>query len=1461
MKNTEKEELKNKINQATLVSFDVFDTLLFRKVNSPEVIFDLVGKHFEIYGFRKLRMDEQDIASRRVYEKYQYPHANMEEIYESLAQHKEIPVDWEKVKEYEMQMEKDALVANTEMLEIFQYVKQAGKKVVATSDMYLSAAFLKSVLEENGFVGFDHVYCSADEHKAKFNKELFEYVATREKVNYKDILHIGDKARDDGEIPASFGINTHIYNREVDLKKVQNAQASDIDNGLYKILYNPNKSFMYNLGVEVGGPLYMGLFLWLSEKIKNSDKTIYFLSRDGYNLYHIFKDLGYKNIEYLYTSRRALIMAGITQMNETDISVLPPYTFGQTVKEILDYLFIPTEKINHLKQAGFKSFDEVIRNKEDMEKFHELYRLDKEVFLERCQYERENAKKYMEKIGFLDKDTIVFDCGWNGSSQKLLDRFKKAIGCEYQNFFYYFGIQNTIKSRRQLHGKHYEAYAFDFYKNYALQNCVKEAVVMYELFFSAPHESVYYYSEDEIVFEEGAGNSEREEMLKGIMDYLHMAIPFTEKYPVEYSPEIASGHLERLIKKPTNEEAVILGNINNVDGFANQNGMKKYIAYVTKEQLEENPDVEIYWMNGLLRREDISEDLKLKIAKQRNVNYPPSEISDYHLEDEQSIRDYHRWIRKAKKDKTAQEKLEYEPKFSVVIPVYNTITEQLTAAIDSVLAQTYDNYELILIDDHSSFENVVPILKSYEENSHVKVIYRQTNGHISVATNDGINIATGEFLAFMDCDDMIEPDALYEFAKKLNENPELDFIYSDEDKITEDGKIKHMPFFKPDWSPDMFMSMMYTNHLAVYRLSKVKEIGGLRTAFNGCQDYDMTLRFMEISDNKKVGHIPKILYHWRERKESVAFNMNSKNYATEATRYAKQETLKRRNIAGYMEYIVGMNQYRTVYKPVKNPLVSIIIPSKDHLSILKQCIDSIKAFTDYINYEIIVVDNGSEENNRIKIEKYLESIKAKYIYEKAAFNFSAMCNCGVRESTGEYVLFLNDDIEIFQRDWLTRMLGQAQQKHTGAVGAKLFYPETTQIQHAGVSNIKEGPSHNFLYLDDSIPYGFGYNWIDYNCLVVTGACLLINKNKFQQIGGFDEEFPIAYNDVDLCFRLNNAGFYNVIRNDVVAYHHESLSRGTDEIDEKKILRLSAEKLALYTKHPNLKGKDPYLNENLHNYGPTLDLNENYDELLCCDVKNAVGGVMGSIDSVNVLNHIQIIGWSYLPEQGNNSEVQRYLILEDVSKNQYKVALNNIPRPDVVENLGGREDLLMCGFECMIDRNIIRTDLMKYKLGILMIDSEGIEHILWTKQTTSITEKTNNQLEYAEKILTDNYKQNVPSKKFDYNIEEYEIRDNEIFIKGWILYDANNQYRYKKQIFLKQADGKGILFTTCERERIDVAIEFPDQHFLYNLGFECHIQNKDLQKGQQYEIVLHLTNQFEENDAIDIETGKMIKIDL
>lgn len=551
---------------------------------------------------------------------------------------------------------------------------------------------------------------------------------------------------------------------------------------------------------------------------------------------------------------------------------------------------------------------------------------------------------------------------------------------------------------------------------------------------------------------------------------------------------------------------------------------------------------------------------------------------------------YERWINELESTEGYDEVFSYNPKISVVVPVYNVLDKHLVPCIESVMNQVYDNWELCLADDHSTWENVGQTLARYEQHEKIKVVYRKENGHISRCTNSALEVATGEFVAFMDCDDLLRPNALYEVVKMLNKNPELDFIYSDEDKVDDNGKRRHVPHFKSDWSPDTLMAHMYTCHLGVYRRSIVEEIGGLRVGLEGCQDYDFTLRFTERT--KKIGHISKVLYHWRERKESTAVDPAAKPYILEAQKKTKLDALERRGLTGELELIQYMYQYRVRYISQKNPLVSIVIPSKDNFQTLEKCIESLVSLTDYKNYEIILVDNGSNDENKVRYTELANKHSMNYLYEKMEFNFSRMCNIGAKAAKGEYLLFLNDDIEIIHADWLSRMVGHAELDHIGAVGAKLLYPDGNKIQHAGVIEIENGPVHAFGGLTDDVSYYFGRNKLDYNWIAVTAACLMIKKEKFEQVDGLDETFAVAYNDVDFCFKLVEAGYFNVLRNDVILYHHESASRGDDRVDEGKMKRLMDEQARLYAKHPDFDKKDPFYNIHLTQH--KMDFDYNYE---------------------------------------------------------------------------------------------------------------------------------------------------------------------------------------------------------------------------------------------------------------------------
>lgn len=555
---------------------------------------------------------------------------------------------------------------------------------------------------------------------------------------------------------------------------------------------------------------------------------------------------------------------------------------------------------------------------------------------------------------------------------------------------------------------------------------------------------------------------------------------------------------------------------------------------------------------------------------------------------------YKRWIKNMESNMEKQELLgDYQPKISVIIPVYNVTENQLEECIESVLSQTYRNWQMCVVDDCSTMLSTKEVLRKYESNPQIKIKYRRENGHISRATNDGIAMADGEFIALLDCDDLLSSNALYEVVKLLNYNKELDYIYSDEDLISENGKKRYSPFFKPDWSPDTLMSMMYTGHLSVYRKSIIDEIGGLRVGYEGSQDYDLVLRFTEKTQN--IGHIDKILYHWRSRVGSTADDPKVKMYAYTAAKKVKEDALQRRNLKAELEYLPNVYQWRVNYYIVEKPLVSIIIPSKDNYNCLSRCIESLVELTQYKNYEIIIIDNGSNVENREKYEELCNKFKCRYYYKKMEFNFSRMCNLGASKAKGDFFLFLNDDIEIKESVWLERMLGHASLNYIGAVGAKLLYPNTIDIQHAGVVNYFVGPGHPLLGMRDDLEYYYCRNVVEYNFIAVTGACLLIAKDKFLDIEGFDESFPVAYNDIDLCFRLIERGYFNVLRNDAILYHHESMSRGLDSKDDKKRERLDKERSKLYEKYPNFIGKDPFYNKNLVQDRGNYSINANRKE--------------------------------------------------------------------------------------------------------------------------------------------------------------------------------------------------------------------------------------------------------------------------
>lgn len=524
--------------------------------------------------------------------------------------------------------------------------------------------------------------------------------------------------------------------------------------------------------------------------------------------------------------------------------------------------------------------------------------------------------------------------------------------------------------------------------------------------------------------------------------------------------------------------------------------------------------------------------------------------------------------------------------FSIVIPVYNTSPELLDAVLSSVKAQWYPHWQLILADDASPAEETRDALARIDDRQ-IKLIRLEKNEGIAGATNAALEAADGDFIVFMDHDDELTVDCLYELASCIFRD-QPDFIYSDEDKLTEQGEYTQ-PHYKPDWSPDTMMSTMFTGHISCVRRSLLKQVGGLRSQFDGCQDWDFVLRATEKTS--RISHIPKVLYHWRIIPASVASDIAAKPYVLDASRRVRMDALVRRGLEGAVEPVSQVPGYfRINYHLLGSPKISIIIPSRDRGQVLRCCVESILQKSAYRNFEIIIIDNGSVDSLTLGyLEDLMDAEQAKVIRHDAPFNFSELNNIGTQHATGKILLFLNDDTEVLCSDWLERMGGYAQLPHIAAVGAKLLYPGSMKIQHAGVLNLANGPVHAFLNGHSEMPGYFMRNLLEYNWLAVTGACMMIEAEKFHALGGFDTSFPIAYNDIELCLRSTKMGFYNIVCQAVTLIHHESVSRGADHVDPVKQARLYKELSRLYDMYPDYFEYDPFHNPNLDPCGLNFEV--------------------------------------------------------------------------------------------------------------------------------------------------------------------------------------------------------------------------------------------------------------------------------
>ena len=556
----------------------------------------------------------------------------------------------------------------------------------------------------------------------------------------------------------------------------------------------------------------------------------------------------------------------------------------------------------------------------------------------------------------------------------------------------------------------------------------------------------------------------------------------------------------------------------------------------------------------------------------------------FHKEPEKTD-DYEQWILKHRPDKKTLRKqkktvFQKKPLISIVIPLYQTPEPYLRELIDSVKAQSYENWQLCLADGSPDDR-----LKGFLDRNYGKenrIVYRklEQNGGISANTNEAVALATGEYLMLCDHDDTLEPDALYEIIKAINEKDNPDVLYTDEDKVSMDGKHYFDPNFKPDYNLFRLRENNYICHIFVVKKALTDRVGLLRTEFDGAQDYDFIFRCCEEAD--KVVHIPKVLYHWRCHMDSTAADPESKAYAYQAGRRAIKEHYQRMEIDASVEMTERPGWYRSYVKIQDNPKISIIIPNKDHIDDLELCLFSLTKRSTYKNYEILIVENNSEKPETFEYYKKLPDRypKVKVLTWDKEFNYSAINNFAAKQAEGIYLLFLNNDVEILTPQWMEEMLQICQQKDVAITGAKLYYPDDT-IQHAGVVLGLGGiAGHIMCKASREDPGYFGRTVTVQEISAVTAACMMIRTEDFWNAGGFDETFQVAFNDIDLCMKVRAAGKKIVFTPYAELYHYESKSRGLEDTPEKQF-RFDKEVKAFEAKWSEQLAKgDPYYSPNL-----------------------------------------------------------------------------------------------------------------------------------------------------------------------------------------------------------------------------------------------------------------------------------------
>jgi GT2 family glycosyltransferase len=518
------------------------------------------------------------------------------------------------------------------------------------------------------------------------------------------------------------------------------------------------------------------------------------------------------------------------------------------------------------------------------------------------------------------------------------------------------------------------------------------------------------------------------------------------------------------------------------------------------------------------------------------------------------IRQMRRWART----------FSYRPRISVVLPVYDPEPAWLRAAIDSVRSQVYDRWELCIVDDGSGREDVREVIRDYQgSDPRIRVRYHERNQGISAASNAAMELATGEFIGFLDHDDELRPNALYEVVRLLNQRGDLDYIYSDEDKKELSGWLTE-PFLKPDWSPDFLMSVNYVTHFSVYRAELLREVGGFRTEYDGSQDYDLVLRVTERTGD--IAHIPLPLYSWRKVPGSAAASLDFKDYAYAAGKNALEAALERRGYRGTVEHGLVEGRYRVRYEIRGQPKVCIIIPTRDRVDLLERCVESVRRASTYEHYELLVVDNDSREG---RTQEYLKAFPGRAMRFPGAFNFARMMNAAAEEAgDADYLLFLNNDTEVIAPEWIEAMVEHGQRPEVAAVGARLLFPNG-EPQHEGIVLGLEGaPAKNV-----AMPY-FRMGRTIRNVSAVTAACMLVRPDVFRGLGGFEERMAVAWSDVDFCLRAREKGYEIVYTPYALLYHDEGSSRGLGGMHGEEDDALFPSRWAGY--------RDPY-------YSPAFDI--------------------------------------------------------------------------------------------------------------------------------------------------------------------------------------------------------------------------------------------------------------------------------